>query len=65
MCDLDDEVERPQQGDLFSLVPLQQCATQVEYLTCLVVTLVSQLVLEGGRGGRRREDGGRGGRERE
>ena len=59
MCDLDDEVERPQQGDLFSLVPLQQCATQVEYLTCLVVTLVSQLVLEGGRGGRRREEGGR------
>ena len=65
MCDLDDEVERPQQGDLFSLVPLQQCATQVEYLTCLVVTLVGQLVLEGGRGGRRREEGGEKGREKE
>lgn len=65
MCDLDDEVERPQQGDLFSLVPLQQCATQVEYLTCLEVTLVGQLVLEGGRGGRRREEGGEKGREKE
>ena len=65
MCHLDDEVERPQQGDLFSLVPLQQCATQVEHLTCLVVTLVGQLVLEGGRGGRERGKGEGGGRKGE
>ena len=39
------------------MVLFQQCATQVEYLTCLMVTLVGKLVLEGGREGGRREKG--------